>query len=170
MPLPNFEMPKNMKIYIASTPKECSLYANEFKKRLGSGWLVVGFDCEWRVTYQGPQRKVALIQMCLMDVCVLFHIHHCQLQPELLDLLENPKIFKIGVNISGDILKLARDFIEIKNNSIKGCVDLKSLEMNLIGVKSSNSLSGLVQKYIGNSIFNSTNNSIFIYLFIYFRL
>ena len=109
-PLTNFRLPPTdrYKVYVCVTPKDCSKYARELlrlSKQANNGdWSVVGFDCEWKVVFQkGAQRPIALIQISRYDVCILFHVHYCGLQPELIEILFSSNIFKVGVNISGDV-------------------------------------------------------------------
>ena len=73
---------------------------------------MLGFDAEWKVTYQRgePQAPVALIQICTDIGVYLFHIHQYGFPDELIRIMNHSKIIKIGLNISGDILKIQRDF------------------------------------------------------------
>ncbi|KAI8919247.1 ribonuclease H-like domain-containing protein [Powellomyces hirtus] len=87
---------------------------------------VMGFDIEWRVTYQAgePSRPVALIQLCNDRHIGLFHIFHMEEFPDSLrEVLENSGMTKVGLNIKGDALKLHRDF----GVRMEGCLDLQSL-------------------------------------------
>lgn len=112
---------------------------------------VVGFDIEWTVTYQRgvPPPPVALVQFCFVECinnpqggdvlrrsrCFLLHICHSGITPKLADLLCCSTIFKVGVGIRGDSLKLGRDF----GLEMRGVVDLKEMangrEIACVGTK-----------------------------------
>ena len=58
---------------------------------------VLGWDIEWRTTYQTgePPRKTALMQLCYQlprghFCCHLFHVYSCGLPPSLKTLLSDP--------------------------------------------------------------------------------
>ena len=103
-------LPKHVRLYYIVSSTDCTKYSAEILRLSSSGWTVWGFDIEWWAFSPNGQGKVALIQFCRDDVILLFHICCCGLQPKLIEVLRHPHVFKIGVNISGDMKKLERDF------------------------------------------------------------
>ena len=90
---------------------------------------IYGFDLEWRVVFtKGPQRPVAMLQIANAFEIFLIHLHAIQritlflsviqskaqldsgIPDSLKGWLENKAIFKCGVNIKNDGMKLQRDF------------------------------------------------------------
>jgi hypothetical protein len=106
---------------------------------------VWGFDCEWRVSYEkGVSYPVALIQFACADICVLIHTHAIgELVQELNDVLSDPHIYLVGVNINGDITRLRRSFSNMASD-IGGVCDLRNLYKGLLKSKSPTSLAALV--------------------------
>lgn len=145
-----FKLPNNVQIIEIVTPDQCNFYAGKLiSSQKQHGWTVWALDCEWTVDFKcGKQRPVALIQLCHENVVLLFHISRCGFQYSLIELLQNQNIYKVGVNISGDIHKLERDFDILEYASSRGVVDLRSLatEMN---ITRRNSLADLSIEFLG---------------------
>jgi hypothetical protein len=91
--------------------------------------LTVGFDVEWRVSYETgfPPRKIALIQICYRlaggdlqhpsistdgsdCLCLIFQLFHCGVPTVLSKWLSNSSVIKAGANIGGDACKLKADY------------------------------------------------------------
>lgn len=72
----------------------------------------VGFDVEWPVTFKpGQTNTISLIQICLKNTCYLFHVSAMNSVPKsLLNLILDKRILLVGLNIDGDLWKLAKDF------------------------------------------------------------
>ena len=88
-------------------------------------WGFVGFDLEWKVTFQKGKtpRPAALIQLSNGKQHYLFQVSRFAkksadfeesgkytLPPSLQKILFNPAIKKVGVNVGGDVAKLASSF------------------------------------------------------------
>ena len=79
---------------------------------------VIGLDCEWKVQYgrHGNQDKIALMQLSYLDnedqmrVLLIMLYRHSKLPDMLEMLLLDTSIKYVGVNVSGDLLKVGRDF------------------------------------------------------------
>ncbi|WVO14188.1 hypothetical protein L204_101820 [Cryptococcus depauperatus] len=83
---------------------------------------MVGFDIEWpmklnkkwnRTTnrYEFQQGRTAMVQLCDEKLIILIHLETTMdLPPKLIDLIRDPKVYKLGVNSKGDGQKLIRDF------------------------------------------------------------
>jgi hypothetical protein len=112
-----------------------------FDQLLSSPPHAVGFDMEWCwLPVRRKQRRTALIQVTFDDAggeaqCYLVHLAAFsgwknskmkKLPPSLLRLLYSTQIEKRGVNLSGDLKKLARDF-DVDMSMCRGCVDLEKL-------------------------------------------
>jgi ribonuclease D len=103
---------------------------------------MIGFDTETRPSFKkGKSNKVSLIQLATEDTCYLFRIHLIGLQQELINLLSNPSILKIGLSIKDDI----RAINKIKTFVPAGFIDLQDYVKSLgIEEKSLKKITGLV--------------------------
>lgn len=65
---------------------------------------VVGIDTESKPVFKsGQQSKISLIQISLDDCCYLFRINKIGITPEIVQFIEDPNIYKIGLDLRGDI-------------------------------------------------------------------
>ena len=83
----------------------------------------LGIDTETRPAFKkGVTYKVALLQISSSDICFLFRLNKIGLTPDLIDLLENPNIVKIGLSLRDDFMMLH------KRESFKqqNCIDLQN--------------------------------------------
>lgn len=70
---------------------------------------IIGFDTETRPSFKkGQVFKVALIQLCNNEKCYLFRTNLIGYPKELLALLEDPKILKVGLSIHDDFHNLRK--------------------------------------------------------------
>lgn len=84
---------------------------------------VLGFDTETRPSFaKGKSYKVALLQLSSKDTCYLFRLNKIGFPIELENLLNNPKIKKIGLSIHDDFSALNKrklinpiNFIDIQD-------------------------------------------------------
>jgi ribonuclease D len=107
---------------------------------------ILGFDTETRPTFRkGRKNKVSLIQLASGDLACLFRINKIGLPVELLKILANPGVTKVGVAIHDDIrfLKKVRKFNPegfvdlqgfVKDFGIK-CSGLKKLTAIVLGFR-----------------------------------
>ncbi|OMO96604.1 hypothetical protein CCACVL1_04866 [Corchorus capsularis] len=106
------------------------------KKEMGHVAVPVGFDIEWKPTFQrgASPGKAAVMQICLdTNYCYVMHIFHSGIPPSLRFLLEDSTIIKypqvvlmnqqVGVAIGGDASKVFTDY----NVSVKALEDLRYL-------------------------------------------
>lgn len=69
----------------------------------------IGIDTETKPSFKPGQRhEVSLLQLSTDEVCYLFRLNKIGLAEELIRLLENPKILKIGLSLKDDILAMRR--------------------------------------------------------------
>lgn len=69
----------------------------------------LGFDTETRPSFRkGEFYNVALLQLANHECCYLFRLNKIPLSPELVSLLENEKIKKVGVGVRDDIIALQK--------------------------------------------------------------
>lgn len=89
---------------------------------------IIGFDTETRPSFRrGQSYKVALIQLATPECCFLFRTNEIGYPQELLDLLEDPEILKIGLSIHDDfhnIRKVKESF------DPQGFIDLQQFVKN----------------------------------------
>jgi ribonuclease D len=94
---------------------------------------ILGFDTETRPSFKkGRKNKVSLIQLANNEIACLFRINRIGIPDEMVSLLSDPAIIKVGVAIHDDIkfLKGVRRF------DPKGFIDLQGLVKNF-GIQSS---------------------------------
>lgn len=85
---------------------------------------VIGFDTETRPSFRpGICNRVALLQLSTPKRCFLFRLCRIPLERDIIRILENREILKIGAAVSGDLTALhaLRHFRE------KGFVDLQNM-------------------------------------------
>ena len=82
-----------------------ALKAIEELKKAGT----LGFDTETRPSFRkGEFYHVALLQLATHNCCYLFRLNKIPLSAELVSLLEDEKIIKVGVAIRDDIIGLQK--------------------------------------------------------------
>ena len=121
----------------------------EILKLTSDGFSIWGFDVEWRLQFTGHTmraHKVGLIQMYRDDVVILFHIAASGIPVALVDVLTHPRIFKVGLNIWGDVNKLARDY-DFLTGKINGVVEVRKFA-RILGIIPANSLAGMVEQLL----------------------
>ena len=102
---------------------DCQVWIN---KLLSNKPRLLGLDCEWKALGNNYNRgRVALLQICDDSICLLLKMINIvksgNFPCNLIQLLGNPNIIKVGLSIAGDKEKLFSDY-EIEVN---GCVDIK---------------------------------------------
>lgn len=84
---------------------------------------IIGFDTETKPSFRrGQSNHVALLQLSTHTVCYLIRLNRIGLPDQIKEILENPKILKIGVSIHDDFHNLHKLF----NLQPKGFVELQS--------------------------------------------
>lgn len=70
---------------------------------------LLGFDTETRPSFhKGARHKVALLQIATADCCYLFRLNKLGICTEMVQLLENPDIIKIGLSVHDDFHAISR--------------------------------------------------------------
>ncbi len=83
---------------------------------------IIGFDTETRPSFKkGLLHTVSLMQLATPDVCYLFRLNKLGLMQELIDLLEDPGLLKVGLSIHDDFHSLRR----LKPVEPQGFIDLQ---------------------------------------------
>ncbi len=109
-------------------------------------YSLLGFDTETRPSFKkGKQNLVSLIQVSPLDTCFLFRINMMGITSDILRLLEDTSIPKIGVSVHDDILSLHKRvgftpgiFIDLQERVRKiGVEDMsrQKLYANIMGKK-----------------------------------
>ena len=89
---------------------------------------VLGFDTETRPTFKkGKQYSVSLLQLSTRDEAFLFRLNYLGLPEELISLLENPDILKVGVAILDDLRALRK----LRKFDAEGLVELSNIGSDL---------------------------------------
>lgn len=71
---------------------------------------ILGFDTETRPSFKkGSVHKVALMQVSTPEICFLFRLNQSGMTPDIIRLLEDTTIPKIGLSLNDDILSLHRN-------------------------------------------------------------
>lgn len=83
---------------------------------------ILGIDSETRPSFKkGKSYKVALLQIATDQICYLFRLNKLGLIDELIELLENESILKIGLSLKDDFMMLKKR----KSFRQRGCIDLQ---------------------------------------------
>ena len=89
---------------------------------------VLGFDTETRPSFKaGVTYRVALLQLSTPRRCYLFRLNRMRFEKQLVKLLENKAILKIGADVAGDI----RSLLALRRFRPGGFVDLQQLAPRL---------------------------------------
>lgn len=71
---------------------------------------ILGFDTETRPSFKkGSVHKVALMQVSTPEICFLFRLNQSGMTPDVIRLLEDTTVPKIGLSLNDDILSLHRN-------------------------------------------------------------
>ncbi|MDR2474639.1 MAG: 3'-5' exonuclease domain-containing protein 2 [Bacteroidales bacterium] len=97
---------------------------------------IIGFDTETRPSFKkGIRNDVALLQLATLECCFLIRLNYTGLTSQLVDLLANPAIKKIGLSIKDDFVPLRRrhcfiprGFVDIQELAPKYNIQEKSLQ------------------------------------------
>ena len=88
---------------------------------------IIGFDTETRPSFKkGQHYRMSLIQLCTPDCCYLFRVNLIGFPPELMELLEDPELLKVGLSIKDDFHNL-RKIVDIEP---QGFIDLQNYVKN----------------------------------------
>ena len=107
---------------------------------------ILGFDTETRPSFKkGHQHKVSLLQVATEDTCFLFRLNHTGLTPDLVELLEDNSVVKVGLSWHDDVNALKKigdfnigHFIDIQTQVHEVGIEdlsLQKLFANLFGQK-----------------------------------
>lgn len=91
----------------------------------GDGAGFIGVDTETKRAFErNAQYPATLLQLSTRNFCVMYRLHKLNniLPEDLLSVLEDSSLFKVGVGIIDDMTTLAYEQEQI--NTIRGCVDL----------------------------------------------
>ncbi len=137
LPMRQYEGP----IHLCRTPEEADKATKKIKEE-----TLLGFDTETRPAFRkGESYDPSLLQLATETEVYLFQIQQTGLTPDLLAILSNPDIIKVGVAIDRDISELramapfeADGFVELadpaKNARIKN-LGLRGLTAILFGFR-----------------------------------
>lgn len=90
------------KINLITNREQCRNAIDDLSKA-----KVLGFDTECRPSFKkGEYYHVSLLQLSTEDTAYLFRLNEVTLLPEIVELLANPSIKKVGVAIGHDIQEL----------------------------------------------------------------
>lgn len=91
----------------------------------------IGIDSETRPAFKkGTSYKVALLQIATNEICFLFRLNKLGLIAELVELLENKEITKIGLSLKDDFMMLKKRGYFAQ----EGCIDLQEY-VKAFGIK-----------------------------------
>jgi ribonuclease D len=89
-----------------------------------SSQRVIGFDSETRPSFKaGVSNKVALLQLSSHTRCYLIRLCRMKFHNQILKILSNPAILKIGADVKGDIHSLHA----LRNFKEQGFIDLQQI-------------------------------------------
>ena len=88
---------------------------------------IVGFDTETKPAFKkGVSYNISLLQLSANDQVFLFRIDKIGFHSAIIDILENPDIVKVGIDLKNDLLGLKK----IQNFKENNFVDLNTLAIN----------------------------------------
>ena len=107
---------------------------------------ILGIDTETRPSFRrGDIHRVALLQVSTRDICFLFRLNHTGLTPDIVRLLEDTTVPKIGLSLSDDMNALHKlgdftpgSFIDLQDHVRESGVEdlsLQKLYANFFGQK-----------------------------------
>ncbi|MBO5217418.1 MAG: 3'-5' exonuclease domain-containing protein 2 [Alistipes sp.] len=89
-----------------------------------SAQRIIGFDTETRPSFKsGVSNKVALLQLSSHSRCYLIRLCRMKFHNQILKILSNPDILKIGADVKGDIHSLHA----LRNFKEQGFIDLQHI-------------------------------------------
>ena len=92
---------------------------------------LLGFDTETRPAFaKGTHYKCSLLQVATQDCCFLFRLNHTGLTPDIIRLLEDTSVKKVGLAWRNDILSLK----ELGHFEAAGFIDLQNM-VKAIGIE-----------------------------------
>lgn len=120
---------------VTNNPEAVTDWIDDIKYLYRLPDIIVGLDVEWRPNYVAGQQpnRVATLQLCVDDLCLIYQIIHTNHIPEsLIDFLSSVFFPFVGVGVKSDLEKLESDY------GIGGraqCVDLRGLAAEAYGRK-----------------------------------
>jgi len=115
---------------------------------------VLGFDTETRPSFtKGESYTPSLLQLGTRDSAFLFRLKFFKFPEELISLLENPEVLKVGIGIKDDLVGLGK----IAKMKPAGFVDLAD-EMKKKGMTSA-SLRSLTAIFLGKRLFKKAKTT-----------
>lgn len=106
---------------------------------------LLGFDTESKPSFKrGQQNRVSLLQLASVDTCFLFRLNKIGFPDELIEILSDKEIKKVGLSVQDDF----RELMKIKRFVPQNFVDLQQIiEQFGIKEKSLKKLTALVLGY-----------------------
>ncbi len=106
-------------IHIIETPEQMSAAADMIRNE-----KIIGCDTETKPAFKkGVTHKVALLQLSTDTTAWLFRLNKITLSDDMISILENPNILKIGVALHDDLRALKKH----KKFSPAGFIDLQDM-------------------------------------------
>jgi len=88
---------------------------------------VIGFDTETKPAFQkGVSYNISLLQLSANDQVFLFRIDKIGFHNAIIDILENPDIVKVGIDLKNDLVGLKK----IQKFEERNFIDLNALAIN----------------------------------------
>ncbi len=119
----------------------------KFKKVIDEikSYELLGFDTESKPSFKrGQQNKISLLQLASDDVCYLFRLNKIGLPSELIEILSENNIKKVGLSLHDDF----RELMKIIKFTPRNFIDLQQMiEQFGIKEKSLKKLTALVLGY-----------------------
>ena len=124
-------------IVVVNTPQTLDAACKHLAKQ-----SIIGFDTETRPSFtSGVTNKVALLQLYGGGKCFLIRLNQVYLSKELIAILHNANIIKVGAAVKNDIVGLNK----LRHFTAGGFVDLQDIVENYgIKDKSLRKISGIV--------------------------
>ena len=112
----------NGDVYVVDTVKDVVKYCKVLSKA-----DVLGFDTETKPSFtKGVVHQTSLMQLSFANSVFLFRLNKIGLMKEIIDILINPNILKVGIDVKNDLLDLKKIYPFHESNFI----DLNTLAIN----------------------------------------
>lgn len=98
--MPKVEYPGE--IFVINTPEQADMAVKYLRQ-----FPILGIDTETRPSFKrGENHKVALLQLATEERCYLFRLNKFGLTIPLIQLLESPRVAKVGISLKDDFYML----------------------------------------------------------------
>lgn len=136
-----------MLTYVASNYEQCEIFSATL---LNGNPVVLGFDTETTVYREENNSHASIVQLCVcsetQSICYIFQLYKIfkesgKLPRDIIKILQNPNIIKVGADVTSDFIRLA-----LYGITLQGSIDIQSIARSMLIPDIS--LEGLATKFV----------------------